>query len=191
MAQQTMDFEMGVQEIENKLANTPCSDAFKDIIEPIEKLGNMMETTWGLSKTLYLGNNTLMPTSSYVAIHERARRARAAKYTSKKIHSVLKNELEANRERTVEQTRVLQKFRLEGKLNGLELGGRNGDCFKHDFAKLNIEKKDFKMKNDLSLRQHSQIVGEISIVGDFPEDLLQVIKKNTLVYPVYSGCILK
>ncbi|KAH1018599.1 hypothetical protein HUJ05_006337 [Dendroctonus ponderosae] len=173
MAQQTMDFEMGVQEIENKLTNSQCSDAFKDIIDPIEKLGNIMETTWGLSKTLYLGNNTLMPTSSYVAIHERARRARAAKYTSKTVHSVLKNELEENRERTVEQTRVLQKFRLEGKLNGLELVGRNADIFKHDFAKLNIEKKNFKFKNDLSLRQHSQIVGEISIVGDFPEDLLQ------------------
>ncbi|XP_066149154.1 uncharacterized protein [Euwallacea fornicatus] len=173
MAKLTLDFEIAVQEVEATLTESPCEDVFKDIVEPLEKAGNPMETTWGLSKTLYLGNNTLMPTSSYMAIHDRARRARAAKYTSKSIHFAVKNSFSNKKERSVEQLRILEKFILEGKLNGLELEGRKADSFNHDFRKLAEEKKHFKHKSDLSLKQHSQMVRDRGVVRDFPEYLLK------------------
>lgn len=174
MAKQTLDFEVGVQEIENKLTDQPCQDAIKDIIEPLERLGNPMETTWGLSKALYLGNNTLMPTSSYMAIHDRARRARASKYTSKPIHFAIKEDFTKEKERTVEETRILEKYILEGKLNGLELEGRKADKFSYDFNKLVQEKKQFKFKTELATKQHSQLISDSRVVQDFPEDLLKV-----------------
>lgn len=174
IAKQTLNFEAGVQNIENNIAENKCRDAIKDIIEPLEKLGHPMETTWGLSKTLYLGNNTLMPTSSYMAIHERARRARTAKYTSKTIHKTIKEAFSQNQARTMEETRILEKFVLEGKLNGLSLEGKDSNVFQYNFTKLAEEKKQFKLKNEIALKQHLQLITDPAIVRDFPVDLLKV-----------------
>ncbi|XP_050316271.1 uncharacterized protein LOC126750647 [Anthonomus grandis grandis] len=173
MAKQALDFEVGVQDIEKQIDDGICEDAITSIIEPLETLGHPLETTWGLSKTLYLGNNTLMPTSTYTAIHERARRARAAKYTSKKIHSAIKQDISTEKQRSAEQQRVLQKFALEGKLNGLELSEEDHQKFNYDYNKLIQEKKPYKVKIEFGLRQHSQLITDRTIVRDFPEDLLK------------------
>ena len=44
-----------------------------------------LNITWGISKTLYLGNQSLMPTQYYINIDGRARRASASKYISTPI----------------------------------------------------------------------------------------------------------
>lgn len=181
IAKQTLDFERGIEEIEQNLDQKPCIDVFEEIIKPIEQLGNSLETTWGISKTLYLGNNTLMPTSSYMAIHDRARRARVAKYTSKKLHAAIKEELSKDIQRSTEEFRILKKFDVEGKLNGLELGTKSTEILAYNLAMLSKQKSDFKFKHELSTNRHSQLVGDRTIVRDFPEDLL----KATAVEPKY------
>ncbi|KAL1501699.1 hypothetical protein ABEB36_006981 [Hypothenemus hampei] len=173
ISKQSLDYEVGIQEIEEKIKNNQIQDVFEDIIEPLEKLGNPMETTWGVSKTLYLGNNTLMPTSSYMAIHERARRARAAKFTSKSIHGAITEDLANRKNRSTEQTRVMRKFAIEGKLNGLELSERDADVFNYNSSKLTKQKTEFKTKNEVALKQHSQLIRDPGIVRDFPENLLK------------------
>ncbi|KAF7282722.1 hypothetical protein GWI33_002115 [Rhynchophorus ferrugineus] len=93
-----------------------------------------------------------MPAATYMAIHERARRAS-----------------------------VLKKYALEGKLNGLELDEKRKATVMYNLSKLAQERHDFKFKNDISTRQHAQIVSDRTIVRDFPDDLL----KATALDPNY------
>lgn len=175
IAKQTLDFEVGVQEIEKQITENPCVDVFKDIVVPLEHLGHVMETTWGLSKTLYLGNNTLMPTSSYMAIHDRARRARFSKFTSKKIHFAMKEEFSKEKKRSSEEDRILKKYVLEGRLNGLELSEKISKSMLYNLSTLAKERSEFKHKNDISTKQHAQVVSDRTIVRDFPDDLLKAV----------------
>ena len=81
-----------------------------------------LNITWGIAKTLYLGNQSLMPTQYYISINERAKRALAFKYINTSIYQACKNVMDKNKnELNDEQKRILTKYILEGKLNGLEL----------------------------------------------------------------------
>ena len=63
-----------------------------------------------------------MPTQYYISINERAKRALAFKYINTSIYQACKNVMDKNKnELNDEQKRILTKYILEGKLNGLEL----------------------------------------------------------------------
>lgn len=97
-------------------------DVFNDCLHQIEETYLPLETTWGIAKTLYFGNQSLMPTKSYMGIHERAVRAACNKFNSRPIFKACKEALEnKDIELTHEQKRVLAKYVLEGTLNGLAL----------------------------------------------------------------------
>lgn len=85
-------------------------------------MSTSLSSTWGIAKVLYVGNQSKMPTQYYISIDNRARNALAYKYISKPIYEACKNVIK-NKEikLTNEQRRILEKFILEGKLNGLEL----------------------------------------------------------------------
>lgn len=116
IGKQTLEFESDIKKIEIEASSLEKPDLFKNVIDPIEKLGAGLDMTWGLSKTLYLGNSSLMPTKSYMAIHERARRARAVKFNSPIIYDISLKELESKKNLSAEQTRVARKFVLEGNM---------------------------------------------------------------------------
>lgn len=81
-----------------------------------------LNITWGIAKTLYLGNQSLMPTQYYISIHERAIRASTSRYINIPIYQACKSLINNKEiELSNEERRVLSKFVLEGKLNGLEL----------------------------------------------------------------------
>ncbi|CAH1977202.1 unnamed protein product [Acanthoscelides obtectus] len=174
IAKQTLDFEIGVRNIEQKLAEKPCTDIFGEVFEPLEELGTPLDMTWGLSKTLYLGNSSLMPTSSYIAIHDRARKARATKYHNVSIFKEVKTALN-NKEATwsSEESRILQKFAIEGKLNGLELDNSNQQALINWLNKLNKERATFKQKTDISTKQFKHVITDNQVTRDFPEELLR------------------
>nr|CAD7592199.1 unnamed protein product [Timema genevievae] len=119
----TLDYESGVRQIEEKLkASGSPPQLFPNVLDPLEVLGAPLDTTWGLVKTLYLTNSKLMPTNCYMGIHDRARRARATKFNSLPIYTACK-ESSVLKDGTYseEQNRVVSKFLLEGRLNGVEL----------------------------------------------------------------------
>lgn len=175
IGKQTLEFESDIKKIEIEVSGLEKPDIFKNVIDPIEKLGSPLETTWGVSKTLYLGNSTLMPTKSYLAIHERARRARAVKFNSPIIYDAILKELESKRKLSDEQERVAKKFALEGKLNGLNLIGDKKELLKENLNKLVTEQNKFKFKNENVTRKFMHQIHDPQIVGGFPNDLLKTI----------------
>lgn len=92
IGQQAIAVEKGVKALEAKIEaeGSGVLDVIKDVILPLESVGAPLETTWGVAKTLYLGNSSKMPTKSYLTIHERARGARRCKFNSLPINGALK-----------------------------------------------------------------------------------------------------
>lgn len=162
IAKQTIDFENVIRQIEESLKTTPPSNVFQSVINPIESAGISLDTTWGIAKTLYLGNQGLMPTKSYMTIHDRARRARSTKFNSKLIYTACKAELESGNDLTEEQLRVINKFILEGKLNGLDLNEGQRFKFIEHIQKLNKERNSFKGKLTIATKQFSQVISHAS-----------------------------
>lgn len=82
IANNALDLEKQIRNIEENISNSSLNNAVEDIFNPIERLQSSLEATWGVAKTLYFGNSTLMPTKSYLTIHERARRATSLRFNS-------------------------------------------------------------------------------------------------------------
>lgn len=177
IGKQTIEFENDIRELETKIASTKSNNVFKDVIETLDLQGNSLDMTWGLSKTLYLGHSTKMPTKNYLAIHERAKRARAAKYNSKMVYEAALNELNntENTSRTEEQTRIIKKFALEGKLNGLSLSTNQQERLIEVLNKLNKEKGEFKMKVENSTNGFTNLVEDPAIVKEMPDSVKESI----------------
>lgn len=74
----------------NNFVTDGCKDVISEVVEPVEKLSTPLNTSWGIVKTLYLTSQQLMPPFQYLGLHDRARRARSAKYISKAIYNACK-----------------------------------------------------------------------------------------------------
>lgn len=122
-----------------------------------------------------------MPTASYMAIHERASWARASKYTSKGIYEKVKVAIQNKVGKISEENRILQKFSIEGKLNGLELDEKKREIFARCVEKINNEKRDLKRRLDYATNHFIQTVSDNMVTRDFPEYLL----KATSIDPNY------
>nr|XP_023012245.1 probable cytosolic oligopeptidase A [Leptinotarsa decemlineata] len=183
IAKQTLEFEEGVKKLDESLNANLSQDIFKEMFQPLERLTAPLDFTWGLSKTLYFGNNTLMPTSSYLAIHERARKARASKYTQSGIYNAVKFAKENGKKYSSEEVRLLQKFAIEGKLNGLELDARGKTILTEYTNTFNKLKEEFRRKTEISTKMFSHMVTDGTITRDFPVDLLKVTSTDPC-YPM-------
>lgn len=174
IAQQTIDFETGVRDIESKINENTPENIFKEVFVPLEQMGASLDVSWGLSKTLYLGNSSKMPTASYMNIHERASLARTSKYHNKGIFESVKLALQNEVPKTNEENRILQKFALEGKLNGLELDVKKKDILLEALKRINKEKVYLKRKLDHVTQHFAHVVRDNVVTKEFPEYLLKV-----------------
>lgn len=72
------------------VSGNPAQNLFAEVLDPLEKHGAPLDTTWGLVKTLFFTNKNLMPGRTYVNIHDKARRFRAIKFNSKPVYTACK-----------------------------------------------------------------------------------------------------
>ncbi|XP_044760200.1 probable cytosolic oligopeptidase A [Coccinella septempunctata] len=181
IAKQALEFESEVKRIEKEIE---CGNVNieKDVIEPLEISSAPLNLTWGISKTLYLGNKTGVPTKTYLPIHERARQARSAKYNSPKIYGAIKKEISEGNDHEPELKRVLEKFHIEGKLNGLDLSDDKKEVLKRSLVRLSKEKQIFKQKIEQQTDNFSHTIQNYQNVRDFPEDLLKAISVDSSNY---------
>lgn len=174
---QTMDYENGVKEVEKSAPSS--TNVFEHIFPPLEKLDAQLELTWGIAKTLYLGNSSLMPTKSYIKIHERAHKARSCKFNSIPIFEAVVNEQNKHKNTTDEEQRLLDKYILEGKLNGMELDEIKRDKLGNILIELDKQKNIFRQKTQHATNVFTSTIDNPDVVGDFPEALLKAISANS------------
>lgn len=173
ISKQSLDYENGVSQIEKSTAN--CKNAFKEVFQPLEMLDGQLELTWGMAKTLYLGNSSLMPTASYRNIHERAHKARSAKFNSIPIFQAAVDEKNKLKKLTDEEQRLLDKYILEGKLNGLDEAGIKQDKLHSTIADLQKQRYMFREKVQVATNLFTSNINDSQIVNEFPESLLKSI----------------
>lgn len=176
ISQQSHEYEHGLTLIEQESAN--CKNAFEEIIQPLERLDNSLQLTWGVAKTLYLGNSSLMPTNSYLNIHQQAHRARTSKFRSAPIFQAIINEKNRLKKLSDEEQRLLDKFALEGKLNGLEVTGRDKEILNTALIQLIDERKIFREKVAIASKQYSFTIENPDFAKEFPETLLKSMAVN-------------
>ncbi|XP_015119839.1 probable cytosolic oligopeptidase A [Diachasma alloeum] len=186
VGQQTVLFEQGISKIEHDIKATDNLDIIKQVLHPLEDLSIPLETTWGVTKALYFGNQSLMPTEYYLSIHNRMIRAQTAKYTSVPLYKAFKNALASKTPLTDEQRRLIQKYLLEGQLNGLDLSEKDALVLKHCTYSITKKSEAMRKKVEISTAVFKTNIEDPVIVKDFPEDFLRQIAvdpKNPLSGP--------
>lgn len=171
-----MEYENGVQQIEQSSLN--CKNAFVEIFQPLEKLDNQLELTWGMAKTLYLGNSSLMPTKSYIQIHERAHKARSSKFNSVPIFQAAVNEKNRLKKLTDEEERLLDKYILEGKLNGLDVKGLKRERLNNVLNDIQKQRSIIRDKVNIATKVFSSIISNEQVAKEFPESLAKSMSVN-------------
>lgn len=175
IAKQSALVEQTVKGIEINIAGKENLDLFEDVFHKLENVTGPLETTWGIAKTIYLGYSTLMPTKSYLNIHERARRARASKFSNDIIFKKIKNFNENVDIKIAEEKRLVEKYLLEGKLNGLDLSEADKRKLEDITDKLGQERANFKNKVNQSIKQFRHELENYALVREFPLNLLESI----------------
>jgi oligopeptidase A len=177
IGKQSIDIEKHIKNLEDHVTSQEkVSDIFQDVINPLEEINTPLETTWGLAKTLYLGNKTLMPTKQYLTIHDRARRARATKFNSQAIYYAIKRaKKEDSNSFDDGQKRLINKYILEARLNGIELEGSARFQLNECIDKLGKERAKFHGKVETAKKQFKQNCNDPKIIKEFPPSLLQAL----------------
>ncbi|XP_046403590.1 probable cytosolic oligopeptidase A [Ischnura elegans] len=178
----TLEYESGIWKIEENLGSGAGN--FQDYVLPaLENLGHPLDSTWSIAKVLYMcGGTPDIPTSVYENMHFAARSAKAKRFFSPRIHaSVLeahkaleKSEKSQVKMKDQELSRVIEKFVLEGRLNGLELTEEDKQLrftkLRHELAG---EIARFNSKLNRSTQLFSHTITDPNLVRDFPLDLLE------------------
>lgn len=159
-------------------------DVFQEVLNPLEEMNSQVDSTWGLAKTLYLGNSTLMPTKSYLSIHDRMIRVRSARFNSLPVYFALKQAENSNSSNYDEQQkRLITKYLLEGRLNGIELDVAKKAQLNDCLVKIGKFRKEFHEKVQTSRRRFQQNLSDAAIIKELPTSLLQALSTDPKAPP--------
>lgn len=171
ISKQSLEYENGTRQIEHSAANS--KNAFVDVFKPLEILDSQLELTWGMAKTLYLGNSSLMPTKSYIQVHERAHKARSSKFNSIPIFQAAVTEKNRLKKLTDEEQRILDKYILEGKLNGLDVKGIKRERLDNILPTLQKERQTFRDKVNIANKIFTSTIKDRNLIREFPQSLVK------------------
>nr|XP_003699258.2 PREDICTED: probable cytosolic oligopeptidase A isoform X1 [Megachile rotundata] len=188
IGRQALEFEETIKTLGKKIEgvdNISPNDLFKNVIDPIEDISASLTSTWGIAKALYVGNQSKMPTQYYISINNRARKASAFKYVSKPIYRACKSIINNKEAKlTNEQRRILIKFILEGKLNGLELSEKEELKLSDLMVLLFRHIKEYTQKLEVAMKQYNFTIKDPQVVADIPEDVLKHMVTDPARYKV-------
>ncbi|KAF2363777.1 Peptidase M3A/M3B catalytic domain [Trinorchestia longiramus] len=168
-----LDFESGVWEIEEKIRDEPKSVNFDSVLTPLDALAARLNQGWSAAKVLYIARQDKLQ-KTYLSLHERARKARIHKFQSLSINKACKaiseqesQSLDSN------QRRLVQKYLLESRLNGIELSPDKADHFLNVIHQLDKKKQDYRHRVQVSGSRFAYNFSDPSVVQGFPSSLLQ------------------
>jgi Zn-dependent oligopeptidase len=143
-----------------------------------------LQLTWGISKALFYGHETLMPYSSYYSINKRAHLALINKYFSLNIYKALKKAEKDKSNLTEEQQRLLKKYILECEMAGLALKESKRDNIVGHSRSIDLNTDNFKSKVEIAEKLFKHKIDDPSLMKDFPVDFLKAVAVKPLEYEV-------
>lgn len=164
-----------LQEANESGKQLSLADFFENVLHPIETADKELVASWGLSKTLFHGNNVLFSTKNFLSLHQRARKANLCKYQSRPIYEAVK-QLRISNELTIEQKRLLDMYLLEGKLCGIEITEEeNKGELAYRQLKLSEEMITFESKVYVAVDHFQHTVNDYTLMQSFPQEFLQAV----------------
>ncbi|KAK0163532.1 hypothetical protein PV327_007205 [Microctonus hyperodae] len=173
-------YEEGIQKIAENIQGKQNVDIVNDVLNPIEELNLPLETTWGIAKSLYFGNQSLMPTKYYECIHNRMIKARSVKFNNLSLYKACK-EAAANKNLNLsaEQRRIIALYTLEGRLNGLDMENeKNKNRLTYLNTQIYKKSNEIRQKIEIATTSFKSKIDNPHVVRDFPEDFLQTIAQD-------------
>jgi len=181
MARLCLDYELEVTELENKIKEDPDSVTFASVLGALDALDRPLQAGWAACKVMYAARSDVLPQHTYMTVHERCRQARATKFQSSTIYDACKHILASDKGLDEAQQRVIRKFLLEAKLNGIELKDREAERFARDSKMLNKDKLNFHEKLSLATRQFKHPIADDesnkALLEALPEELKDRMKR--------------
>ncbi|XP_057329002.1 uncharacterized protein LOC130669879 [Microplitis mediator] len=181
VGKETVAYEQDIQQIEQRIMMKDKVDIVNDVINPMEISNSRLQTTWSIAKTLYFGNQSLMPTHYYESIHNNMAKVYTMPYMSYSLYKAWKNaatDEEINSKLTVEQKRIVKKYALEGKLNGLDLDKNKTNRFMYTLTKISTKRADFDRAIRFATSVFRTTISDRNILKEFPEDFLKLTAVN-------------
>ncbi|KAI9557823.1 hypothetical protein GHT06_014572 [Daphnia sinensis] len=173
VAKLSLEQESGIWKLENQLTEPGSCVTFESIMDPLERLSAPLDAAWGVARTMYVTDSERMPSEIYKQIHKRARKSRSLKFQSKPIYEACKGLMNENKKLDQTQKRLLNKYILEGRLNGSELNESGLKHYIEASRKLEEHKSKFQQKVEKATSRFSHVLTDPNAVRDFPSELLR------------------
>ncbi|XP_066600510.1 uncharacterized protein [Prorops nasuta] len=175
IGKQCLEIEDELKALEEKLQKEEKINIFNDVLQPIEEAFNALEVTWGITKTLYYGNQSVMPTKVYIKIHDRALKTQGERYLSIPIYEACKKALtNDSKDLTDIQKRVLQKFVLQGQLNASDYPANREKLF-HAYNVLQKKAIEYNHKLDTATNVNNFVVRDENVLLELPINIIKQI----------------
>ncbi|XP_014669639.1 PREDICTED: probable cytosolic oligopeptidase A [Priapulus caudatus] len=179
IAKRVIEFESGISRLEEKLSDPNIPKTFENVIEPIEKLSFPISYCWNTFKNLNYVKNSEDMTNAMKLVHPLILKARVKRFQSVPIYNAVK-ELSADKANLSEaQDRVVQKYILESKLNGVELTGYDQYYMNNVLHKLGEQKERFRTCVQTATNRFKQILYDREDIIDMPQSLLRYIAADS------------
>lgn len=125
-----------------------------------------------------------MPTKSYLSIHKRSWAAISNKYDTKAIYDACKKANEDTKKLTEEQKCILQKYLLEGRLNGLDLDKDTRHHFQILIRQINMKSEEFRQKLEVVTNLFKHKITDAQQMKGFPDEFLKTVAVDPAQYEV-------
>ncbi|KAH0553580.1 probable cytosolic oligopeptidase A [Cotesia glomerata] len=183
VGKETTTYEQEVQKLEQQITMKNKVDIVNDLINPLELLHVRLHTTWNITKALYFGNQSLMPTQYYESIHTNMAKANSVPHMSVPLYKAWKKALEnPDSNLTPAQQKIIEKHALEGRLNGLDLERKKRDRFTYSNIKINQKRTDFAQLIKFATKMFRTTIDNPHIFKEFPEEFLKFTAVNPNEY---------
>ncbi|XP_043191507.1 probable cytosolic oligopeptidase A, partial [Amphibalanus amphitrite] len=149
-----------------------------EVVGPIERREVPFSYVWSTVKNLYTVDRQLVPARLFQQIHAAAAKAHVSKYNNPSIYAACQELLSDRHLLSEEQTRVVEKYARDGRLNGLELRGADLRKFKLHSSKLRREQADFIGRVRASDEVFRHPVVDYDLVRGIPDHILQRMAHN-------------
>ncbi|XP_043503833.1 probable cytosolic oligopeptidase A [Polistes fuscatus] len=176
---QVADCDSRIQKIETELQDNKDVNVFNDILLPLEETYVPLGITCGIAQTLYYGNQTLIPTKSFTDINIRTMKAIENKFSSLPIYEACKRTKEnENIQLTSQQERILNKYIIEGRFNGLEVSKKKQEWLANSYRILYQQEMEFTKRYESATKNYAHVIKDENNVKDFPNELLEATAAN-------------
>ncbi|XP_075224598.1 uncharacterized protein LOC142326199 [Lycorma delicatula] len=183
-----LDFEYEVINISNRLEKTENEEAegekeeynnsfINKVVLPLQRPCISLETTWGIVKTIFFADNDKLHGNRYLSLHSRAHRAQYSRFNSQPIYKASK-ECDI-KQLSEEEHRVVERYQLEGNLNGLGLSKDDREILENLNNNLYAEKDNYNNRIQVSKGLFSIKVFDPYITRSLPNSLIQNTAENS------------